>query len=228
MSRTRLVLAAALSSGLLLSSCATQPGTALKVGDYTLSRDTLDDVTQAQCALAGSGQGAQPTSRGAIAQSTLAVVVQSQQALRYARTHDVSVDASALSQVRTQFEDQLKGKRVSGAERDALLDIADLVNRGQLVQQQVGAKDLGLSGSAVGAAAQQATTAGAQVISAWAAKSGPDVSLDPRYNLTVDEGQLKLRDASVSEPVSAAAKQSASQQPSASYVSALPVPQRCA
>lgn len=224
--RTRLTrLVPALVAGLALSACAgSHPGTAVSVGGYSLSRADLDEVTSGLCAVAGSGQQ-QPTSRASTAQTTLALVVQSQQAIRYARTHDVSVADSALSAAQQGFERSVAGLGLSRAQRDALLDISALISRGQLLQEAVGAKKLGVP--VEGSQAQQTIPAGTQVIASWAARYGPDVSIDPRYNLGLSKGQVQLRNGSVSVPVSTAGRQGASQQPSQDYLGSLPAPQRC-
>ena len=230
-SRRRLALVVPLvAAGAVLTGCGIHPGDAARVGGFTFSRADLDQVTAAQCVLAASpaeGQSSnQKTSRATTAQTTIALVVQARQGIRYAETHDVKIDTAQLRLARSSFDDQLSGKGLSRAQRDSLLDVSDLVSRGQLVAQTVGAKSLGLPSTQT-SAAQQALQRGSQIVGRWAARSGPSISIDPRYNIGVKGGQLRLRDSSVSTPVSTAGKQSASQQPSSSYVTSLPVPQRC-
>lgn len=233
--RTLRIAVACLGLGALAGCGSIHPGDAAKIGGYTVSRSDLDTATSAQCVLAadasqGGQQAQQKTSRAATAQSTIALLVQARQGVRYAEIHDISVDAAALRTQRVNFADQLKGRGLSSKEKDALLDVSDQISRGQAVAQAAGAKSLGVSAEQAAASqqvAQQAVQAGSQIVGAWAVRSGPRISIDPRYNVAVEKGQLRLQDGSVSKAVSSVGKQSATQQPKDSYVTGLPLPQRC-
>ena len=89
----------------------------------------------------------------------------------------------------------------------------------QAVEKSVGAS-LGTSG---GEKAQVA--AGAKAFKKWL--DDQDVRLDPRFGVSIADGQVTPVDTSVSYPLGDTAKSADADQPDATYAGGLPETQRC-
>ena len=220
MTRIRLV-GVAIAATVLLTGCnevpAFNPGVAARVGDDTISVSTVDDMTADYCAAAETqlqeGQALpQHYLRGQVAGS-LALRAAADQ---FAAEHGVSADPSYDAAVK-QAEQSLAD--LSEAQRQAIIDVQGAATYVTAVEKAVGAS-LGGGG---GDKAKQA--AGQQAFQQWLADQ--DVSIDPRFGVSIDDGTSQLVDTSLSYALSDTSTKADADQPDTEYAGALPDTQRC-
>ena len=220
MTRIRLV-GVAIAATVLLTGCnevpAFTPGVAARVGDDTISVSTVDDMTADYCAAAETqlqeGQALpQHYLRGQVAGS-LALRAAADQ---FAAEHGVSADPSYDAAVK-QAEQSLAD--LSEAQRQAIIDVQGAATYVTAVEKAVGAS-LGGGG---GDKAKQA--AGQQAFQQWLADQ--DVSIDPRFGVSIDDGTSQLVDTSLSYALSDTSTKADADQPDTEYAGALPDTQRC-
>jgi peptidyl-prolyl cis-trans isomerase SurA len=218
--RIRLV-GVAIAATVLLTGCnevpAFTPGVAARVGDDTISVSTVDDMTADYCAAAETqlqeGQALpQHYLRGQVAGS-LALRAAADQ---FAAEHGVSADPSYDAAVK-QAEQSLAD--LSEAQRQAIIDVQGAATYVTAVEKAVGAT-LGGGG---GDKAKQA--AGQQAFQQWLADQ--DVSIDPRFGVSIDDGTSQLVDTSLSYALSDTSTKADADQPDTEYAGALPDTQRC-
>lgn len=215
----------ALVAAFAMSGCGTHPGAAAVVGGETISEDRLDDVALALCsAQSGASETgpAQDLAGRAARQGALGVLLNGALSRQYGESKGVEADQAQVSAAVAANEStigQLPSSRRS-VFRDTLRDYAE----GQLILLAIGRSELSKRGTA-NAPEDQAIAAGVSMRDAWVKKS-LDVSVDPRYG-EFSNGTLAAKGGSLSVAVSSRATEGAKQQPSSSWVSALPANQKC-
>ncbi|GAA1166186.1 hypothetical protein [Nocardioides aquiterrae] len=220
MTRIRLV-GVALAATVLLTGCnevpAFNPGVAARVGDDTISINTVDEMTAAYCQAAETqlqaGQALpQHYLRGQVAGSLALRAAAEQFAAEQGVTADPSYDA-AVQQAEQSLAD------LGEAQRRAIIEVQGAATYVGAVEKAVGAA-LGGGG---GDKAQQA--AGQQAFQDWLADQ--DISIDPRFGVSISDGTSQLTDTSLSYGLSDTSTKADADQPDAEYAGALPDNQRC-
>ncbi len=204
---------------LVLSGCAgLHPGVAATVGEESIRRSQVDDVTRISCDL-GVGQGAQP--RSAVSRDIVNAMVTTRVDTQYAESVGASYDKAQLQTRVQQLKDSLT--KLPEEDRDLYVQVVSDYLRSQLMLADVGARALKDKGTAK-PGGDEAVNEGSKLSAAWA-KKHLDVQIDPRYNPGTS-GKAGGGDGSISRPVSPYAKSSAGAAKPA-FVSALPAELRC-
>ncbi len=204
---------------LVLSGCAgLQPGAAATIGDETIPRSEVDDVTRISCDL-GVGQGAQP--RSAVSRDIVNAIVTTRTDTLYAESVGASYDKAQLQTRVQQLKDSLT--KLSDSDRDLYVQVVGDYLRSQLMITDVGTKALKDKGTAK-PGNDEALNEGSKLSAAWG-KKHLDVQIDPRYNPGTS-GKAGGGDGSVSRPVSPYARAAAGAA-KPTFVSALPADLRC-
>jgi hypothetical protein len=204
---------------LVLSGCAgLQPGAAATIGDESIRRSQVDDVTRISCDL-GVGQGAQP--RSAVSRDIVNAMVTTRTDTLYAESVGASYDKAQLQTRVQQLKDSLT--KLSDTDRDLYVQVVGDYLRSQLMITDVGTKALKEKGTAK-PGNDEALNEGSKLSAAWV-KKHLDVQIDPRYNPGAS-GKAGGGDGSVSRPVSPYAKSAAGAAKPA-FVTALPAELRC-
>lgn len=226
MSNPRLLSTVAVGlSALLLSGCAgsASPGTAVKVGDETISASRVDDATAHMCtALADQfkGQG-QIVPLGVIRQGVVQLLALGSQAEQIAEDYGVSPsttyerDVAERTRAASVMPEEVRADYIEVMSTQALAsDILEQVGRAKLVAE-------GFTEPTV----DQITQAGGDVFKVWPDANG--VEVDPKYGVQLTDGQLVPTDTNLSFAVSDGAKAGLVAEPDAAYANSLPSSQRC-
>lgn len=228
MTRSRIVRASAatLLAGLLLSACGTHPGSAAVIGSERISNAELDDVATALCSAqsrgnAGAGQTQELASRAA-RQGALDVLISATLSRQFGESRGVEPDQEQVSQALAANEQNISA--LPKDQREVFRTTLRKFAEGQLMLLEVGRRSLTAKG-AQNVSDQQAVAEGTTLRNAWARRNA-DVSVDPRYG-EYSKGALVGRSGSLSVPVSQAAADGNSPNPSAGWVSSLPASQKC-
>jgi hypothetical protein len=224
-SRTLKGSAAAVLAALLLSACGTHPGSAAVVGSDRISNAELDDVAIALCSAQGAGNApgeVQELASRSARQGALDVLISATLSHQFGESQGVQPDQEQVSAALAANERNISGlpKEQRGIFRDTLRKFAE----GQLMLIEVGRRSLTEKG-ARNVTDQQAISEGTRLRNAWASKNA-DVSVDPRYG-EYSKGALLAKSGSLSVPVSQAATDGDSPNPSAGWVASLPASQKC-
>jgi len=214
-----------LVAALALSACSTHPGAAAVVGSDSITEKQLDDVALALCsAQSGAAQAGQTQDLAgrAARQGALGVLLNSDLSKQYGASRGVQAPDAQVSAAIAANQSTISALPPSrrSAFRQTLRDFA----QGQLMLIAIGRQELAKSGTAR-ATDQQAIAAATTLRNAWV-KKNLTVSVDPRYGRFA-KGILVPQSGSLSVPVSARASAGARQNPSTSWVSALPASQKC-
>lgn len=202
---------------LTLSGCAgLHPGTAATVGDESIRRSEVDDVTRISCDLGG---GSQP--RAAVMRDIVNAMVTTRIDTQYAESVGATYDRAQLQGRVQQLKDSLS--TLSDEDRDTYVQVVRDFLRSQLMLADIGAKSLKKQGTA-SPGVDESVNEGSRLSAAWA-KKHLDVEIDPRYNPGTS-GKAGGGDGSISRPVSPYAK-SAAGTAKPDFVSALPAELRC-
>jgi hypothetical protein len=227
--RPRRVVAAvvAVLSLTATAACSTHPGDAAVVGSDRLSTSDVDDVAGALCAAqatsAQAGQSQALPTRAA-RQAALRLLIDARLSEAYGKSLGVEPDQEQIDAAIASQEQTINAVKVE--ERTVLRDTIDDVVRGQLTLIEVGRRELVERGAPANqVTGDAALQAGTKLRNDWAAKN-VDVSVDPRFG-TYSQGSLQGSSGSLSIPASSRSKAGAAQQPSSSWVSALPASQKC-
>ena len=213
--------AAVLAAGaaLLLSSCSSNPpGVAADVNGPRITDQQVDDFAKVLCSLSSQGgSAAQPSSTARF--SSLQILLGNE--LAEGMTDVSSVSESAVSQAMQQLETSRSALPAS------LRSTFDTVAR-EYAQAQTAIVDLGRksleSQGKQNVSDQDAFEEGDRLRTQYASKA--DIEIDPRFG-TMEDGQLKAEDGSLSVPVSSFAREASKAQPSSSLVAQLPASQKC-
>jgi hypothetical protein len=217
--RLRTLAGLGLASTLLLTGCGAvpdlNPGVAARVGDDTVSMTRVDDVATSYCGAAE----AQLQAGQVLPQHYLRGQVAGALALRAA------VDQFAAEQGVTATDDY--DQAVSRA-KESLVDLPDdqvqaLVDvQGAPIYVQAVERAVGEEQGETGGAAVKA---GEKEFLAWL--DDQDISLDPRFGISIDEGTTATADTSLSYPLGDTAQQADADEPDTTYAAGLPDNQRC-
>lgn len=214
-------LALALAATVLLTGCddvpAFSPGVAAQVGDHTVAKSRVDDVSVAYCQAAEKQlqeDQALPGHylRGQVAGSLALRAAADQFAAEHGVTADPSYD-QAVQQAEQSLAD------LTEAQRQAIIDVQGAATYVHAVETSVGAS-LGDTG---GAKAKLA--AGQQAFQDWL--DSHDVRIDPVYGVSIDDGTSKPADTGLSFALSDTATKADADQPDTEYAGTLPDSQRC-
>lgn len=214
--------AAVLAAGaaLVLSSCSSNPpGVAADVNGQQITDQQVDDFAKVLCSLSsqGSATSAQPSSTARF--SSLQILLGDELA---AGMTDVSaVPETAVSQALQQLESSRS--TLPESLRGTFDTVAREYAQAQTAIIDVGRKSLEGQGKK-NVSDQDAFTEGERLRTQYASKA--DVEIDPRFG-TMENGQLKPGDGSLSVPVSEFAREASAAQPSSSLVAQLPASQKC-
>ena len=216
--RRRVALLAA-GTALLLSSCSSNPpGVAADVNGQRITDKQVDDFAKVLCSLSSQGgQAAQPSSTARF--SSLQILLGNQ--LAESMTDVSSVSESAVSQAMQQLE--TSRSTIPESLRGTFDTVAREYAQAQTAIVELGRKSLEAQGKR-NVSDQDAFTEGERLRTQYASKA--DIEIDPRFG-TMESGQLKPGDGSLSVPVSDFAREASADQPSSSLVAQLPASQKC-
>jgi hypothetical protein len=223
--RPRRVVAAVLAalSLTVTAACGTHPGSAAVIGSDSLSTSDVDDAASALCAAQGANPGQQLPSRAA-RQGALRLLLDANLSQRYGEAKGVEPDQQQIDGALDSQKSTIDA--VKGKDRAVLRDTITTVVKGQLILIEAGRRELIKRGAPEAqVTGDTALQAGTKLRNDWAAKH-VDVSVDPRYG-TYKQGALQGDSGSLSVAASSRSKAGAAQQPSSSWVSALPATQKC-
>lgn len=215
----------ALVSTVLLSSCgsapAFSPGVAARVGDETISVNTVDEVSESYCAAAErqfeAGQAlAQHYLRGQVAGNLTLRSAAEQFAEEAGVTADAEYDEAVAA-----AEESLVG--TPDDEVQALIDVQGASTYAGAVQLAAGQAILDEQGGAGGENAARA--AGQEAFLAWL--DDHTVEINPVFSVAITDGQASPTDTSISFGLSQVVEQADASEPDSAYAAALPAPQRC-
>jgi hypothetical protein len=202
----KLVLAGIAGVAVLASGCSStvigadgpQPGVAAKVGDAKLSIEDADEMTDAVCTLQEQNPQAQAVTRAIAEQSVVGQWVQAQAARDLAADQGIDVDAQPFDGSQIPGWDDL-----TDAEQDALTDYVDDVNYLQAVAPKLKGDKKGLD------------------------ISGVDVTVNPRYDIAVEDQRIVPASNDLSAAVSDESVAGSAKQPTAEQLASLPDSQIC-
>ncbi len=211
----------AVLAALVLTGCgALRPGTAVEVGDETITASRLDDVTSDFCRAIEPQLEAEAES---IQNSYLRSYVAGTLALRSVADQvaaDFGVEASGEEYLQ-QLADLRQGvASVPEDIRDSVIEVESAAAYVEAIQAAVGEEVL----DGVGEDAEL-LAAGREEVDAWISQNG--VEFDPSLNTEIKDGAFSIRDAAVSFAVSERATSGTAEQPNAVAARQLPDAQRC-
>lgn len=215
----------ALAATVLLSGCSTapafSPGVAARVGDETIGLGTVDEVSTSYCAAAEQ----QFEEGQVVPQHYLRDQVAGNLALRSAADQFAAelgvVADEEYDEAVEAAESSLAG--LSEDQRQAVIDVQGASTYVAAVQKAAGEQLLDESGENGGERAARA--AGQEAFVAWL--DDQDVTIDPRFSVSIVDGQAVPTDTSVSFAVSETTQKADAGEPDTAYAAALPEPQRC-
>jgi hypothetical protein len=207
----------------LLSGCGFHPGAAAVVGDQVISTKRVDAVAQALCsANAGNSQGQALASRGA-RQGALRVLIDSELSRQFGEAKGVQANQRMASQALAQNQAGIES--LPADEREAFRQALKEYAEGQLIMLEAGRRYLASQGQPT--SDQNKDVAAGRRLRGQFAKQ-IDIKVDPRYgSFDQARGTMQPTSGSLSVPVSQAAADGASPDPSAAWVANLPATQKC-
>jgi peptidyl-prolyl cis-trans isomerase SurA len=226
--RLRDLAGLALASTVLLTGCgavpAFNPGVAARVGDETISVREVDEVTESYCAAAEAqlqqGQGLpQHYLRGQVAGGLALRAVADQFAAEYGVSAGDQY-AQAVAQAR-------RSPQVEGLTEDqvqALIDVQGAPVYLSAVETSAGEVILEREGG-TSTEPNAAQAAGEKAFLAWL--EDQDVRIDPRFSVSLVDGQSVPTDSSISFALGETAKRADAREPDTDYAAGLPDSQRC-
>jgi peptidyl-prolyl cis-trans isomerase SurA len=224
-SRANIWVGLAVASTVLLTGCdatpAFNPGVAARVGAETISVSTVDDVSTSYCEAAEQ----QFEEGQALAQGYLRGQVAGNLALRSAADQfaaELGVTADA------EYDEAADAARASLAaltedQQQAVIDVQGASTYVGAIEKSAGEQLLDESGENGGEKA--AREAGQEAFVAWL--DDHDVTIDPRFGVTIADGQAVPADTSLSFALSDIATKADAGEPDPEYAATLPEPQRC-
>ena len=225
MSKTRLMMAATASlAGLLLTGCGTaSPGTAVQVGDRSLSVREVDAAAGQMCTALGDQFASQNTvlPMSFVRQGTVQLMTLRAQALEIADDYGVEPGSSYQNDVAQRrrtastMPEEVQDTYVELTSANALAsDIVDQI--GSIVLEDRGVTD---------PTTDQVTQAGIDVFNQWPDANG--IEIDPRYGLESVDGVLSPIDTNTSVAVGDVAKAGLATEPDTAFAESLPLTHRC-
>ena len=221
MSKSRTLGAVMALAAVTLSGCgAVQPGTAVEVGDETISVARVDEVSTDFCAaiepqLEGQAETI-PHSylRGGIAGTLALRSVSDQIAEEYAVAADSDQYLKSLSDLRQGVA------AVPEELRDSVIEVESAPAYVEAVQAAVGEVVLDGDGTY-----EDYVAAGTEEFEAWIAENG--VEFDPALNTVIKDGTISTADRSLSYAVSDTARSGLAEEPDSVAARRLTAAQRC-
>lgn len=223
--RLRSLAGLALASTVLLTGCdsapAFSPGVASRVGDETISVNTVDEVAESYCTAAErqfeEGQVlAQHYLRGQVAGNLTLRSAAEQFAEEVGVTAHTEYDKAVAA-----AEESLVG--VPDDQRQALIDVQGASTFAGAVERAAGAAILEERGETVGEEAARA--AGQEAFLAWLDDN--TVEINPVFSVSIVDGGAIPTDTSISFGLSQVVEQADASEPDTAYAASLPEPQRC-
>lgn len=211
---------------LLLAGCGVagaqfHPGIAAEVGDRTITTRQVDQLSRDSCkgleklnASQAAGAGT-ATPLSTITHQVASALVDRLVAEQLAEDYDVT-STSDYKKNLTEAEQQLS--TVSGAAKDAILEVVDAQAYTQDVLVQIGEIELKKKGTD-DATPQDQYAEGQKRLAAWVTDHDDDIEINPRYGLDLTaDGPV---DTALSVAVSSTAKDGLKPDPGESYVGGL-------
>ena len=192
------VLASGCSGSTVVGAAGPQPGVAAKVGDEKLSIDDADVITDAVCDAQEQNPQAQATTRALAEQGIVAQWVTAQAARQLVDEKGISVDAPAYDRTQIPGWDAL-----SDEEQEIVGSYADDVSFLQAAAAKLHTDKQGLD------------------------LAGVDVTVNPRYDVDVQDDRLTPTSNDLSAAVSDQSVAGSADQPTAEQLAALPDSQVC-
>ncbi|GAA3817745.1 hypothetical protein [Nocardioides panacisoli] len=192
------VLASGCSGSTVIGADGPQPGVAAKVGDVQLSVSDADQITDAVCAAQEQNPQAQATTRVLAEQGIIAQWVTAQAARQLADQQGISVDAQPFDRSQIPGFDKL-----SDDEQDVVGAYADDISYLQAVGSKLKSDKKGLD------------------------LSGVDVTINPRYDINVEDDRLADAGNDLSAAVSDESVAGSAAQPTTEQLASLPDSQVC-
>jgi hypothetical protein len=206
---------------LVLTGCgALRPGTAVEVGDETITTSRLDEVTSDFC------RAIEPQLEGeaeSIQNSFLRSYVAGTMALRSVADQvaaDFGVEAGGEEYLQQLADLQQGVQSVPEDIREYVIEVESAAAYVEAIQAAVGEQVL----DGVGEDAELAA-AGREEFDAWISENG--VEFDPSLNTEIKDGVFSIRDAAVSFAVSERATSGMAEQPNSVAARQLTEAQRC-
>jgi peptidyl-prolyl cis-trans isomerase SurA len=214
------VLGVALLAGCGVAGTQFHPGVAAQVGDETITTRHVDQLTDDACQALQklnqdpSGSGSQPTPLRVISRQVTSALIDRAAAEQLADDYDVTTTSDYKTNL-AQTEEQLSA--VSGAQKDAVLEVVEAQAYSSDVLVQIGEIELKKQGTD-DSTPQEQYAEGQKVLAAW--EDDHDVDVNPKYG--IDPSSDDEVDTSLSVAVGTSAKAGLSGDPDASYTDALP------
>ncbi len=206
---------------LVLTGCgALRPGTAVEVGDETITTSRLDEVTSDFC------RAIEPQLEGeaeSIQNSFLRSYVAGTMALRSVADQvaaEFGVEAGGEEYLQQLADLQQGVQSVPEDIRESVIEVESAAAYVEAIQAAVGEQVL----DGVGEDAELAA-AGREEFDAWISENG--VEFDPSLNTEIKDGVFSIRDAAVSFAVSERATSGMAEQPNSVAARQLTEAQRC-
>ena len=217
-----LPVAVVLLAGCGVAGAQFHPGIAAEVGDQTITTRQVDQLSRDSCKgleKLNAGQAAAAagtaTPLSTITHQVASALVDELVAEQLAEDYDVTPSSDYKKNL-TEAEQQLSP--VSGAAKDAILEVVDAQAYTQDVLVQIGEIELKKNGTE-DSTPQDQYNEGLKRLTAWATDHVDDVEINPRYGLDLTaDGPV---DTALSVAVSSTAKDGLKTDPGESYVGGL-------
>lgn len=206
---------------LALTGCgAIQPGTAVEVGDESISLNRVDQVAGDFCTAIEpqlDGQ-AQTLPNGFIRGGIAGTLALRSAAEQVAEEYGVDPETERYKFARAEIERSVEG--LPEDVRDSVVEVQGTTAYLEAVQAAVGEQQLGGQGEY-----EEFVNAGAEVVAAWIDES--HVEFDPSLNTSIDGGAITSVDGAVSYAVSERALAGLEAEPNPMAARQLPATHRC-
>jgi hypothetical protein len=210
-------------SALLLSGCAggASPGVGVTVGDETISAARIDSATAHLCTAFSDQLQGQQVPLSVVKQRVVQLFALRAQADQIAEEYAISPSST----YQRELAEHTRAAALMPEEvREDYVDFVSASSRTNDVVEQVGRGQL-LADGVTDPTVEQVTEAGAKVFAAWPDANG--IETNPKYGLTLKDGQLVPADTNLSYAVSEEAKAGNAIEPDPAYAKSLPSSQRC-
>ena len=219
--RLRSLAGLAVVAAVTLSGCSSVPalngGAAARVGDDSVSLDDVATTAAAYC----SAVETQLTEGQAVPNSVVRAQVAGALALRAAADQFAAEEGVSADPVFKTDESTLEASLGGLDEKQK-----EAVRQVNLARPYVAAVEIAVGKKLVsGADGQEALKAGSEAFRAWL--EDHDVRIDPRFSVSIAEGEIARTDTEVSFPVSQTARNATSGDADQAYATSLPASQRC-
>lgn len=222
--RTAALTVAALAAATTLTACsALHPGVAIEVGEEQITQSRIDEVTRDFCSVIQQASTEKTAySYADLKRSVVSALTMRLSARMVAEEEGVPTEGASFVEARKGYElnlatypEDLRGSAIE------ILTTKEYVTD---ILVAIGKKEFAAEGR-YGQGENALAVRGQDVLGAWMIEKG--VTIDPRYDLAVDEQGVVAAVNGTSYPVSDFATQAAGEPPSQEYVAGLPPSQRC-